>query len=132
MKLHVLSDLHTEFANFCPPKTDADIVVLAGDIGVGSGGLEWAARRFPKAPVVYVPGNHEFYGHDIDLTDELKSSAPGNIHILNNDSLELDGVRFLGCTLWTDFRLNGEGEAWFARQRAKRLIEDFASIQNGG
>jgi len=132
MKLHILSDLHTEFSDFSPPKTDADVVVLAGDIGVGSGGVEWAARRFPRATVVYVPGNHEFYGHDIDLTDELKSSAPANIHILNNDTIKLDGVRFLGCTLWTDFRLNGEGEAWFARQRAKRLIEDFASIQIGG
>jgi Icc-related predicted phosphoesterase len=55
-----------------------------------------------------------------------------DIHILNNDTLELEGIRFLGCTLWTDFNLHGEGEAWFARRRAKRLIEDFASIQNGG
>ncbi len=51
MKLHVLSDLHTEFAEFSPPETDADVVILAGDIGVGLGGIEWAARRFPKAPV---------------------------------------------------------------------------------
>jgi Icc-related predicted phosphoesterase len=63
MKLHVLSDLHTEFADFSPPETDADVVILAGDIGVGLGGIE--------------------------------------------------------------------GEAWFARRRAKRLIEDFAAIQNG-
>ncbi len=131
MKLHVLSDLHTEFADFSPPGTDADVVVLAGDIGVGLGGIEWAARRFPKVPVIYVPGNHEFYGHDIGLTDELKLVAPANLHVLNNDTLELDGVRFVGSTLWTDFKLFGEGEAWFARQRAQRLIEDFASIKNG-
>ncbi len=131
MKLHVLSDLHTEFADFSPPGTDADVVVLAGDIGVGVGGIEWAARRCPKVPVIYVPGNHEFYDHDIGLTDELKATVPANIHVLNNDTLELDGVRFIGSTLWTDFKLHGEGEAWFARQRAKRLIEDFASIQNG-
>jgi Icc-related predicted phosphoesterase len=132
MKLHILSDLHTEFADFSPPGTDADVVVLAGDIGVGVGGIEWAARRFPKVPVIYVPGNHEFYDHDIGLTDKLKAGAPADIHVLNNDKLELDGIRFLGCTLWTDFRLHGEGEAWFARQRAKRLIEDFASIKKGG
>ena len=107
-------------------------MILAGDIGVGLGGIEWAARGFPKVPVVYVPGNHEFYDHDIGLTDELKAAAPANIHILNNDTLELKGIRFLGCTLWTDFNLHGEAEAWFARRRAKRLIEDFASIQNGG
>ena len=39
---------------FSPPKTDADVVILAGDIGVGLGGIEWAARRFSKAPVIYV------------------------------------------------------------------------------
>jgi len=131
MKFHVLSDLHTEFADFSPPETNADVVVLAGDIGVGLDGIEWAARRFSEVPVIYVPGNHEFYAHDIGLTDELKVAAAANIHVLNNDTLELDGVRFVGSTLWTDFKLYGEGEAWFARQRAKRLIEDFASIKNG-
>lgn len=62
MKLHVLSDLHTELADFSPPATDADVVILAGDIGVGFGGIEWASHRFPDAFVVYIPGNHEFYG----------------------------------------------------------------------
>ncbi len=132
MKLHILSDLHTEFADFSSPETGADVVILAGDIGVGLGGIEWVARQFSSVPVIYVPGNHEFYGHDIGLTEQLKKAASADIHILNNDTLELEGVRFLGCTLWTDFNLYGEGEAWFARQRAKRLIEDFASIQNGG
>ena len=131
MKLHVLSDLHTEFADFSPPETDADVVILAGDIGVGLGGIEWAARQFPKAPVIYVPGNHEFYGHDIGLTDELKAAAPANIHVLNNDKLVLHGIRFVGSTLWTDFNLHGDGEAWFARQCAKQLMRDFASIHNG-
>jgi Icc-related predicted phosphoesterase len=137
MKLHVLSDLHTEFADFSPPESDADVVILAGDIGVGLGGIEWAARRFPKIPVIYVPGNHEFYGHDIGLpeenglTEELKIAAAANIHVLNNDTLELDGIRFVGSTLWTDFKLYGEAEAWFARQRAKQSIADFASIKNG-
>jgi Icc-related predicted phosphoesterase len=132
MKLHLLSDLHTEFADFSPPETDADIVILAGDIGVGLGGIEWAARRFPKSPVIYVPGNHEFYDHDIGLTDELKATAAANIHVLNNDKLELHGIQFLGSTLWTDFNLHGASEAWFARRRARRLMEDFTSIQNGG
>jgi Icc-related predicted phosphoesterase len=132
MKLHILSDLHTEFADFSPPDTSADIVILAGDIGVGLGGIEWAARRFPRAPVIYVPGNHEFYDHDIGLTDELKSAASANIHVLNNDKLEFRGIRFLGCTLWTDFNLHGASEAWFSRRRARGLMEDFTSIRNGG
>ena len=131
MKIHILSDLHTEFTEFDPANADADVVVLAGDIGVGLGGIEWAASKFLEVPVIYVPGNHEYYGHDIRLTAELKGAAPGNIHVLDDDTLELDGIRFVGSTLWTDFKLHGEGEAWFARQRAKQWMQDFALIRNG-
>jgi len=132
MKLHILSDLHTEFSDFEPPATDADTIILAGDIGVGTSGIEWAARQFAELPVVYVPGNHEYYHHDIGITRQLESGARPNIHVLSDGRLELDGVRFLGTTLWTDFRLYGEGEAWSSRQKAKVLIEDFRSIRNGG
>jgi Icc-related predicted phosphoesterase len=132
VKLHVLSDLHTEFAEFSPPDTGADVVILAGDIGVGLGGIEWAAGHFPNHPVIYVPGNHEYYGQDITFIEELVKQSPENIHVLNNDTIVLNGVRFLGSTLWTDFRLHGESESWFARQRAKRFMEDFSSIKNGG
>jgi predicted phosphodiesterase len=131
MKLHVLSDLHTEFADFAPPATGADVVVLAGDIGVGTAGVAWAAQQFPLTHVLYVPGNHEFYDHDIRIAEDLTDSAPGNVHVLDNDAFTIDGVRFLGATLWTDFRLYGEGEAWFARQRAKQYMRDFTVIRNG-
>lgn len=131
MKLHILSDLHTEFADFSPPETDADVVILAGDIGVGRAGVEWTARCFPEQPVIYVPGNHEYYGYDIRFTNELKASAPGNVRVLQDETVEIDGVRFAGCTLWTDFRLYGDGEARAARQRADRVLNDFARIRNG-
>jgi predicted phosphodiesterase len=131
MKIHILSDLHTEFSDFDPPETDADVVVLAGDIGVGKAGVEWAVRQFPDKPIIYVPGNHEYYHHDISITQELKADVPANLHMLDNESREFGGVRFLGATLWTDFRLYGDGEAWFARQKAKRSIDDFTAIRNG-
>jgi len=132
MKLHILSDLHLEFEDFTPPPAEADVVVLAGDIGGGTDGVEWAAQRFPARPVVYVPGNHEYYGHDIALVDELAAAAPDHVHVLSDGAVELGGVRFLCSTLWTDFRLHGEGDAWFARQRARRSITDFHSIRIGG
>jgi predicted phosphodiesterase len=132
MKLHILSDLHTEFADFVPPEMNAEAVILAGDIGVGVEGVRWAARHYPVRPVVYVPGNHEFYGHDIDLIAELEAAAPENIAVLSDDVLVLGGVRFLGSTLWTDFKLHGEGEAWFARERARRCMNDFVRITQGG
>ncbi len=100
MKLHILSDLHTEFSDFEAPETDADVVVLAGDIGVGTGGIEWAAGQFPDVPVVYVPGNHEFYGHDIGTTDRLQAAAPGDIHVLDNRvSARLVDTRAYPCAL---------------------------------
>lgn len=131
MKLHVLSDLHVEFHDFAPPATDADVVVLAGDIGVRNLGVEWADRTFADHTVLYVPGNHEYYGGDIDSTAELKRAAPDNIHVLSDDVLEFGGVRFLGTTLWTDFRLYGEAEVRSAQRSARRSMEDFRSIRNG-
>lgn len=128
MKLHILSDLHTEFSEFDPPETDADIVILAGDIGVGSTGIEWAAQRFPRKTIVYVPGNHEYYGHDIREANELFAAAAENIRVLDDNACVIDSVRILGSTLWTDFEFDGKGETWFARQRAKRMIRDFSTI----
>jgi hypothetical protein len=61
-ELASVRQLHLEFQGWIPPKSDADIVVLAGDVHVGVRGIEWARRSFPLCPVVYVPGNHEFYG----------------------------------------------------------------------
>lgn len=132
MKLHILNDLHIEFEDFAPPATDADVVILAGDIGVGVQGLRWAKERFPDKPVIYVPGNHEFYHHDIALIDELKAEAPDNIHILDDDQVVVDGVRFLGSILWTDFRLFGEADKFFAMQQARRQMTDFSIIRNQG
>lgn len=56
MKLHVLSDIHVEFELFDAPRTDADVVVLAGDVHVGRKGLKWALKQFPNKPVIYVLG----------------------------------------------------------------------------
>jgi Icc-related predicted phosphoesterase len=106
------------------------VVILAGDIGVGRAGIDWAARRFPDRPVVYVPGNHEFYHHDIALITELKSQAPVNIHVLNDDQFIIDGVRFLGCILWTDFALFGAAERHFAMQTARERMNDYLLIRN--
>ncbi len=132
MKLHVLNDLHIEFEDFEPPATDADAVVLAGDIGVGLEGLRWTQARFPDRPVIYVPGNHEFYHHDIALIDELKAEAPGNMHVLNDDEVIIGDVRFLGSILWTDFALFGEADKFFAIQAARQRMTDFSIIQNHG
>lgn len=132
MKLHILNDLHVELEDFDSPATDADVVVLAGDIGVGMEGLIWVEASFPDRPVIYVPGNHEFYHHDITLIDELKTHAPVHIHVLNDDQVIIDRVRFLGSILWTDFALFGEAGKFFAMQAARQRMTDFAIIQHNG
>ena len=130
MKLHILSDLHLSVEPFERPVNDADVVVLAGDIARPREAVAWA-QQFSK-PVLYVPGNHEFYGSSIDATtDELKRLSAGtDIHILDGAEVVIGSVRFLGTTLWTDFRLFGEGtERLTAMAEAQRFIRDFSRIR---
>ena len=61
MKIQIYSDLHLEFARFDPAPSDADVVILAGDIDIKSRGVSWANDTF-QCPVIYVCGNHEYYG----------------------------------------------------------------------
>lgn len=129
MKLHVLSDLHLSRGALAIPGNDADAVVLAGDIARPREAVAWAAGL--AKPVLYVPGNHEFYGGSIAGTvAELKRLCAGTaIRVLDNEETFLSGVRFLGTTLWTDFRLFGEGEKRAAAMgEAQRLMRDFSSI----
>lgn len=109
MKLGIISDIHLpQYGRLPRPAQAADVMVLAGDIGVGLHGVAWATSVF-DCPVIYVPGNHEYYGHDMDALDaQLQEFVSGtNITILNNSATVIQGVRFIGATLWTDFRLFG-------------------------
>jgi len=95
MKILILSDLHTEYQDFDPVFPDglridaeADVVVLAGDIGSGTEGIEWAARTFPLKPIVYVAGNHEFYDSAMETMLEQMREVAGDlqVHFLERDS----------------------------------------------
>jgi predicted phosphodiesterase len=130
VKLHVLSDLHLGLAAMPHPRTDADVVVLAGDIARPREAVAWAGG-FGRT-VIYVPGNHEYYGGSLDGTlAELRALAAGTaVHVLADDELVIDGVRFLGTTLWTDFDLFGRGEQRAAAvAEACRLLRDFSRIR---
>jgi predicted phosphodiesterase len=132
MKLNVLSDLHLSLGALAMPANDADAVILAGDIARPKEAIAWA-RGFAK-PVLYVPGNHEFYGGSIAGTvEELKRLSAGtSIRVLDNDAVIIEGVRFLGTTLWTDFMLFGKGEKRAAAmEAAQRLMRDFSRIRAG-
>jgi predicted phosphohydrolase len=130
MKLNILSDLHLGFGAMDRPVNDADVVVLAGDIARPREAVAWALR-FDK-PVLYVPGNHEFYGSSIDgALDELQRLCTGTqVQVLDQRETVLGGVRFLGATLWTDFELfDDPPQRAAAKAEAQRLMRDFSRIE---
>jgi Icc-related predicted phosphoesterase len=129
MKIHLMSDLHLEFGRgFDIPETDADIIVLAGDIQVGTKAIPWIKEQTEK-PVIYVAGNHEYYKHRYpDLQDDIREACKdSNIHFLENDSVVIDGVLFIGCTLWTDYNLFNQRKV--SMYEAKACMNDFRVIK---
>lgn len=118
MKIQVKSDLHHEFwwnqtrpyhpdikgPNYICP--EADVIVLAGDI-VNTYTLESLISVYGSCgkPVVYVPGNHEYYGvkHISDMRKILKSRLENtDIVLLDTDWKVINNVLFIGATLWTN------------------------------
>ena len=133
VRLYVLSDLHLEREQFAPPPVEADVIVLAGDISVGTRGLDWARRRAHGRTVLYVVGNHELYGHSLPgLIDELREAASGSsVHVLENEELIVGDVRFLGCTLWSDFDFDGAERRAEAMLLSERVVNDYGQIKIG-
>jgi len=129
MKLNILSDLHLGQGALAAPDNDADLVILAGDIARPVPAVEWATSL--RKPVLYVVGNHEFYGGSIDGTlATLRSLCAGtNVRLLDDDVAEVDGVRFVGSTLWTDFMLEGADRRERAMQEGQRFMRDFSRIR---
>lgn len=130
MRLQILSDLHLEFGDFDLPATDADVLVLAGDIHTKLHGIHWIKERAPKdIPIIYIAGNHEFYGERHPrLLDKIKSTARGsNVHVLENEGVSIDGYHFFGCTLWTDMALHGDA---MLGSLASMAMNDYSRIRD--
>lgn len=122
MKLRYASDLHLEF-HYDPdivdsfiPNMDTDsetILALLGDIHVGKEVIPYLdemSKRFKS--VIYILGNHEFYGNNFyGLKNYLveKTSNIPNIFILENETILIDDQKFVGCTLWSDMEGGREG-----------------------
>ncbi len=141
MRILVLSDLHNDFGSrFEAPAEGYDVAIIAGDIDCpGRKGAFWAGlpESFPSATrVIYVPGNHEFYGSLMqpELAAMKKRAQGSVVHVLDSDEIVVDGVRFLGCTLWTDFALRLDrprglvSDPHLSMMIAGSMINDFKSI----
>lgn len=142
MKIWVLSDLHYELQQHLPLTIpEADVAVLAGDISRPlEVAVEWCAMELAwRMPVVLVPGNHEFYKDSVagGLERGLRAAArhPA-VHLLHDASVAIDGVRFVGGTLWTDYALGAEGvpgpgrdrDIAYAMRNAANLLNDHRAI----
>lgn len=138
MKIQLLSDLHIEFwptaakfhlAMFDSFQTDADVLVLAGDINVGRANTLSSLKEFAKRykHVIYVMGNHEEYGQDFGAYMDLEKfydKLPENVNFLDfDDFVIIDGVSFFGSCLYTNF-----GNDPLAENMARYGINDFQRI----
>ncbi len=148
MRIQVISDIHSEFhqdggASFVGrfQEPEADVLVVAGDIGTLDGTfhvLEELARLFPH--VVCVMGNHDYYHSSIQQVERLSrhfSKKVPNLHVLENDTVTINGQRFVGGTLWfpdspkvalrknglNDYHLIGGGFEEWVKGRNKESVE---------
>jgi len=143
MKLQLLSDLHLEaHPHFSPePAADADILVLAGDIGSYQPGSQLPDEDFGLArfsplpqyagwptPVIFVPGNHEYDAQDFDAAHARLRRTCDRLGLiwLERESLVLQGLRLVGTTLWSDFDALAEHHGITdPQQRLKRREKAF-------
>ena len=134
MKVQYMSDLHLEFGHLFLPERAADVLVLAGDILTAHGfaNVDSKKQRYRKfldyvsktyKHVVYVGGNHELYGCKNTRKSylaEIRRELPKNVYLLENEAVMLDGVRFAGGTLWTNF-----GGTEYYQNLAQHGMNDF-------
>ena len=124
MRLHILSDLHLSVAPLAIPDVDADVTILAGDISRPAQAIEWAKQL--SRPVIYVAGNHEFYGATLagTLAELRRLTAGTQVHLLERGAVVIDGVRFIGTTLWTDLALyDAEGKHDMVIEESKKFAK---------
>ena len=134
LRCKLISDIHVEFGfDYTLIKNRGeDVLVLAGDVGVGTKMtapvLQYFSEVFPH--VVYVFGNHEFYNNDFQLVKgaiKTKLRNHPNVHILDREAVMIEGIKFIGATLWSSFN----NRDIFLMQELTRYISDFHVIQNG-
>ena len=138
MKIQVLSDLHLKHGGILPGHhLESDVIVLAGDLAPYTEGLVERVRdhRSSAPHVLYVLGNHEFYGTEIEETRASlgRECAEAGIHLLDPGTVRIAGVQFIGATLCTNLLLEGIADEIGAHLRVSREISDLlGAIQHQG
>lgn len=138
MKFDLISDLHlTSFLNptaeFSNLKPTSSVLAVLGDV-CEIGQFRLALPFFKHLRdlwdcVLYVPGNHEFYGGHLSNTvsiigDWLSNEVPGVI-VMDNEVVKIDGVSYIGSTLWSDMNKSDP----LAVQACRDFISDYRYIK---
>lgn len=139
LRIQIASDLHHEFvarspfphARLISPAADADLLVLAGDVDADAQGIARYANW--PVPVVYVAGNHEFYGREMLATRARirRAASRTAVTYMERSRLDVGPVRILGCTLWTDYKLNPNASQEAQLEAAQRQLADHRLIRIG-
>jgi hypothetical protein len=138
IRLAILSDLHVEKGPWAMPPIEADLVVLAGDIGWGVEGALWIADHLHGRPAAYVAGNREYWHHvgGADPVAELRrvTGPIAGLRFLQDETAEfrINGraLRVLGCTLWTDYALTGDAAQ--TMDKAQAAMPDYKNGRGNG
>lgn len=136
MKFYLWSDVHNDFGTlyFKPELYNKEYpLIIAGDWGTATEKnlvtLQELCDFFND--VIFVPGNHDYYGGDIETVDtDYKnfSIENPNFHFLNSKTVEIGEYNFIGCTLWTDLDQRSE----YLIKSAHRILNDFRYIEDFG
>ena len=107
MKIYAVSDLHGNLEGLDP--SDADLVVIAGDLAPMKGWgvwhvndqVKWINRKFSawcekylKTEFVVIPGNHDLFAQRDDVP--TKVVWPANVHFIVDSVIEVKGLRIAG------------------------------------
>ena len=146
-RLWIFSDLHQDWPDNAwdpaghAPAGGFDVAVVAGDVHMPLvRALDWLGDRLPGVPVVYVPGNHDFWwdrGEErYTIRDQMERgrdrAAALGIHLLMDDASRIGDVRFLGGTLWTDFLFGSHSRTHaFRTAQGRDGMNDYRRIRTG-
>ena len=150
LRIQLASDLHLEHlegsfpdVKLIAPAANADLLVLAGDIANGTRAIELFATW--PVPVLFVAGNHEYYDRCWeDTRADIRNAARGtSVIFLDNEIADLSifsgwcasrrdvvqRIRFLGSTMWTDYRYRAGRTQGQLMEHAELHIRDHFAIK---
>ena len=108
---------------------ERDLLICAGDVAERDAGHNWLNLQAEHSPVVFVAGNHEYYGTDIKWVDTYYSMDKHDLFTLQMGVYEQDGIRIAGCTLWTDMK---DQDTWERKQIERRMTDFSGAITMRG